>query len=222
MSTPFQLPADLFLLKHPFYQAWVDGALSRATLQDYSRQYFHHVGAFPTYLKNAIDLCEDSEAKEILKENLAEEDGTAYGTSHPELWLRFAEGTGTTREAVQSATLRDGIRNVVNTFSQASKSSYAEALGSLYAYESQVPEIAQSKIDGLCEHYGINDERSLSFFEVHKKADVAHRESILKIIEALPADQKAEAQKAANESCQALWNFLTDVQGESDCFAHGA
>lgn len=213
----FALNSDLFLLKHPFYQAWMNGSLSNATLQDYAQQYFRHVAAFPDYLKNAMSLCDNESAKTILAENLAEEDGSAYGTSHPELWLRFAEGTGTSRAAVVEAGARAGITNVVDTFQNLSRASYAQALGAIYAYESQVPEIAESKIEGLKRHFQIVDERSLSFFEVHRLADVEHRASLLALIEALPADQKEEAKLAADKACAALWDFLSDVHAESKC-----
>lgn len=215
-QSSFQVPSHLMLLKHPFYQAWMEGTLSRPVLQDYVKQYFHHVEAFPRYLENAIQQSKNDTKNEqtttILSENLAEENGEAYGTSHPELWLRFAEGLDVSRNDVLSANLRPGIENVVKTFTGFSKSSLPEALGSLYAYESQVPEIAHSKIEGLKKNYGIDDERTLSFFEVHKHADVEHRESLLRIIESLPEDQKARANLAAEASSQALWNFLSDVQ----------
>lgn len=215
VTTPFMINENLHLLKHPFYQAWMAGDLTRSTLQDYARQYFHHVGAFPGYLQNALGICRNDEAKAVLAENLSEEDGTAYGTSHPELWLRFAEGAGTSRGEVESAELRNGIKNVVNTFNRLSRSSYAQALGALYAYECQVPEVAQSKIEGLKRHFAITDERSLSFFEVHKSADVDHREKLLALIEALSPGQKEEAKAAADQACLALWDFLTDVHQKS-------
>ena len=43
--------------------------------------------------------CDDLEIRKMLLENLIEEEmGVA---SHPELWLRFAEGLGVERKAVQ-------------------------------------------------------------------------------------------------------------------------
>ena len=38
------------LLCHPFYKAWSAGELSRDDLREYSRDYYHHVNAFPSYL----------------------------------------------------------------------------------------------------------------------------------------------------------------------------
>lgn len=215
MKEQFKLNEDLFLLKHPFYQAWMEGRLNKAGLQDYARQYYTHVAAFPDYLRNALNTCANESVKAVLAKNLAEEDGTAYGTPHPELWLRFVEGTGVSREEVKSEKPRKAIRNVVEAFCNLSKASYPQALGAIYAYESQVPEVAHSKIEGLKKHFGISDERSLSFFEVHKIADVEHRETLLALIEALPSDQKADAQKAADQVCSVLWDFLSDVHSES-------
>ncbi len=211
MTPQFSILPNLHLLQHPFYKAWMEGQLSIETLQDYAQQYYHHVEAFPRYLQIALQHPQTERSRSILKENLDEEDGTTYGISHPELWLRFAEGLKTDRDNVKNAKLRDGIKNVVHVFTENSQASCARALGALYAYESQVPEIADSKIKGLKENYGIQDERTLSFFEIHKTADVAHRESLLQIINELPQSEKNEAQLAANQACQALWNFLTDA-----------
>lgn len=217
MSQPFAINESLHLLKHPFYQAWVEGRLSREALQDYVGQYYHHVKAFPRYLENAYGVSADEGTKAILADHLAEEDGTTHGTSHPELWLRFAEGVGVGREQVESAALRRGVTALVDTFEAHSKASLPRALGALYAYESQVPEVAHSKIEGLKRHFAVTDERTLSFFEVHKVADVEHRESLRALIERLPAAEQEEARKAADSACQALWDFLSDVPFESQC-----
>lgn len=208
---------DLYLLQHPFYRAWMKGQLSEPMLRDYARQYYHHVEAFPSYLMNTMELCEDEDSRQVLKENLAEEDGSIFGTPHPELWLRFAEGMGSTREEVKTSPQGMGIRNVIDTFSKLSKASRAEALGSLYAYESQVPEIAHSKIEGLKQNYGVTDERTLEFFEVHKNADVTHRESLFKLLNQLPSGERGRAQVAADKAAQSLWDFLTEVYSESHC-----
>ena len=39
------------LLKHPFYQDWQAGKLSRESLQLYAAQYYRHVEAFPKHLR---------------------------------------------------------------------------------------------------------------------------------------------------------------------------
>lgn len=217
MNQQFTLQNDLFLLQHPFYQAWMEGRLSGNALKDYAQQYYHHVEAFPRYLSNALELKVSDSCRNILSENLAEEDGSRHGVSHPELWLRFAEGIGTGRDEVKSTTHRSAIRKVVDTFTAFSQSSLPQALGSLYAYESQVPEIADSKIEGLKRHFNVQDPRTLAFFEVHKEADVQHRESVKGLIEGLSVEERAEAKNAANLACRVLWDFLSDVYEANGC-----
>ena len=65
---------------------------------------------------------------------------------------------------------------MIANFFRLARSSYAEGLGSLYAYERQVPEIADTKIKGLIEHYNVSSDAGLEYFVVHKDADVEHRE----------------------------------------------
>lgn len=207
--------AHLHLLRHPFYQAWMDGSISNSMLRDYASQYYFHVDRFPRYLSAIHSNCEDPSQRRELLENLNSEEGIGFDASHPELWMQFAEGLGAQRSEVLNAAPRAAIQNVVATFFRLCRSSYHEGLGALFAYESQVPEVAQTKLEGLRDRYGITDAKTLAFFEVHKTADVDHRAVILKILEALPEQQQIEARRAATEAAQSLWNFLTEVYGPS-------
>jgi pyrroloquinoline-quinone synthase len=211
--------APRHLLHHPFYQAWMKGEVSRATLRDYAKQYYSHVAAFPRYLSAIHSACPDEQQRRVLLENLNDEEGLTFGVSHPELWLRFAEGLGATRTDTAAAAPRAAVARVVATFFRLCRSSYAEGLGALYAYESQVPEVAESKLTGLKEMYGIRDERTLEFFEVHRHADKEHRAAILNILESLSELEKAAAQRAAREAADALWDFLTEVYGDGKASA---
>ena len=199
------------LLLHPFYQGWIHGEISKETLMEYSMQYYTHVKAFPRYISATHSKCNDMEKRRILLENLVDEEGLNGGEPHPELWLRFAEGLGVSREEVKYNPPRKSIEHVVEVFLSAACSSYAEGLASLYAYEYQVPEIAETKIKGLKEHYGVNDGRSLSFFKVHQEADVHHRRECEKLIDTFSEEEQVLALKAASCSAKALWNFLSDI-----------
>lgn len=200
------------LLLHPFYQAWIRGEIPMETLQEYATQYYTHVKAFPRYISAAHSKCEDMENRKILLENLMDEEGLNGGEPHPELWLRFAEGLGVSKEKVKNAPVRESIQNVVKVFLSAANSSYTEGLSSLYAYEYQVPEVAKTKIEGLKEHYGVKDNHSLSFFTVHEEADVYHRQECEKLIDKFPEEEQAAALSAAKKSAKALWDFLSDMQ----------
>ncbi len=204
------------MLDHPFYQAWVAGALTRDTLRDYAAQYFHHVEAFPRAVSMTHSLCDDREGRRMLAENLAEEEGVEAGkTDHPELWIHFAEGLGATRDEVTDAKLNTETADLIDAFRSLSRKSYAAGLAALYAYESQIPDVARTKIDGLMAHYGIDDARTLKFFTVHEMADEEHAHVCRTLLDALPDADAEEAIDAADRLSGALWRFLDGFEVES-------
>lgn len=200
------------MLSHPFYQCWNEGKLSRNTLAQYAKQYYAHVRAFPTYVSATHANCDDLATRQMLLENLIEEERGAE--NHPELWLRFAEGLGVNRNDVKQAELLDTTAESVSAIKQITRSeNYIEGVAALYAYESQIPEVARSKREGLKSFYGIEDDRSVAFFRVHEEADVDHRQMERSILsrQCESAEQRARALKAADTSAKALWHFLDGV-----------
>ena len=82
------------LLKHPFYQAWSKGDLTRDDLREYSAEYWHHVSAFPSYLSALHSQLPDGKLRRLVLENLADEEGLEDGAPHSDLWMDFARGMG--------------------------------------------------------------------------------------------------------------------------------
>jgi len=208
--------AERAMLKHPFYQAWTEGRLPLETLRDYSRQYFHHVEAFPRAVSAVHSSCPDRDGRRMLAENLAEEEGVEAGKQdHATLWLMFACGLGESEDAVRAQQLNPETQALIDTFRKLSRRSYATGLGALYAYESQFPGVASAKIEGLIDRYGISDEPTLRFFRVHEYADVEHSSVCRALLDRLPEDEKAEAVAAGEELAGALWNFLSGVEARA-------
>jgi pyrroloquinoline-quinone synthase len=200
------------MLKHPFYQAWSEGRLSRNILAEYAKQYYAHVRAFPTYVSAVHSHCDDLQTRQELLENLIEEERGAE--NHPELWLRFAESLGVTREDVREAELLPATKESVDRLKAITQSEdYRRGLAALYAYESQIPEVARTKRAGLKEFYDLTDERAVSFFRVHESIDLLHKDVALGVLRAecqTEADE-ASAIAAASEGAKALWRFLDGV-----------
>ena len=208
--------AERAMLSHPFYQAWTEGRLPLDTLRAYARQYFHHVEAFPSAVSAVHSACPDRNGRQMLAENLAEEEGLVTGKQdHAGLWLMFAAGIGESEDAVRAQELNAETRALIDTFRRLSRRSYPSGLGALYAYESQFPAVASAKIGGLIDRYGISSEETLRFFRVHESADVEHSSVCRSLLDRLPEEEKAEAVAAGEELAGALWNFLSGVEARA-------
>jgi len=200
---------EYHLLKHPFYKSWNEGKLTREIIKDYAEQYYQHVKAFPRYISATHSICEDLEKRRILLENLQDEE--KKGADHPTLWKNFALAIGADVEKIEEVKKYNFTKELIDNFFKNGRSSYAEGLGSLYTYERQVPEIADTKIRGLKNHYGVNSKEGLEFFEVHKEADIYHREACEKLLDGLSKKEQDKAEKAALSTAKYLWNFLSGM-----------
>ena len=201
------------LLNHSFYKAWNAGELSKDTIREYAAQYFQHVSLFPRYLSAIHSNCNEIKTRQLLLENLNEEEKGS--DNHPELWMRFAEGMGNTRKNVKETIPIKETKELVKTFMKLSKSEkYHIGLASLYCYESMQPEISETKKDGLQKFYNISDEDTLKFFTVHMHADKWHRKVVHNIIKKV-ANSKSKQDEITNSvehALGALNNFLTGME----------
>lgn len=213
--------AQRAVLQHPFYQAWNAGTLTREALQDYVTQYYHHVAAFPAYLSATHSNTSDLKARRILLENLMDEE--AGSPNHPELWLDFAEGMGVSREDVQNAQLRPETLSAIAAFRAACQSeTFTDGVAALYSYESQIPEVAKTKIEGLVNRYAVTDPATLRYFAVHIEADEAHRAQERALLETHISTeaQKESALAAADAALNAIWNLLSGVCERNNILCH--
>ncbi len=204
----------LHLLNHPFYVAWEQGELTQEILQDYAEQYYQHIKAFPRYISATHSMCEDIEKRKILLDNLSDEED--LNKDHPMLWKQFALAAGADESSLDLVKQEYFTSDLIENFFRLSRSSYAEGLGALYAYERQVPEIAETKIKGLIDHYNISTDQGLEYFVVHKDADVLHREQSEKLMLQLNKEEQVLAEEAALSTGHMLWNFLSGLCDKHD------
>jgi len=200
------------LLQHPFYQAWNNGTLSMEALREYAKQYYQFEKAFPTFVSQVHANTTDATARKHLLENLIEEERGEV--NHPELWLRFSDALGLSRDDVKNAEVMPETEALIATMRELTRNGDAlEGLSALYGYESQIPEVSITKIDGLTKHYAITDDRALSFFKVHAEVDQWHRSSEQEMIEAAATtpDDQLRATKAATRSAKAMYGMLTGI-----------
>lgn len=185
------------VLEHPFYRRWSAGELSAEELSRYSGQYRHAV--------SAIAEVSDYVARELPGE--ADLDGHAREErEHIEVWDRFVDAVdgdsgaapnAETAECVEEWTRADGA---------------VAALARLYAIESGQPQISQTKLEGLAEHYGIASGPGTDYFTLHRGRDVEHaaegRELLAERLDEAAADAAVEAAEGA---FRANWRLLDGV-----------
>jgi len=203
------------LLSHPFYKAWSAGQLSREDLREYARDYFHHVEAFPSYLEEFGSRINDEQLRRVVFMNRDDEAGHDEGARpHAELWLDFVEGMGGGRLMNRHVPAPE-IQQLMGTFHEFARTSTPEeALAAFYAYESQIPRVANEKARGLREMYGV-DERTCGYFTLHTTADVYHsriwRHQLSKLVEKHP-EAAETALNAAENAAKALWKALDGIE----------
>ena len=204
-----QVVSDKRILEHPFYQAWAEGTLTKDDLNFYSRQYWRQVESFPTYLDRLQDRLPEGLARKVVQENLDDE----VNDDHPGLWLRFAAAVGAQTQEVYGTPPEDETLDCVKTFELACKEAPLPfALGMLYAYESQTPEVAKTKVDGLRAHYGI-DGSDVDYFELHGELDVEHSRGLAEALTEVISseDDIRQAEAGAATGARAIWGLLDGV-----------
>ena len=163
------------LLKHPFYQTWSDGKLTREALVGYSKEYYQLVKAVPIFMTQLLDYSPKSMYDE-LDLNQQEE------FSHIRLWERFASGLGVSRKEL---TNYEGLYTTNHAISELHSlmSSFVSGSAAMYALEKEIPKISEIKLQGLAEFYGLTSEDITEYFKEHMEADIRHIASWQKIIE---------------------------------------
>ncbi len=189
------------VLKHPFYQKWSRGELTKADLQIYAKEYFHLVTRVPTILEAVKSRAlERGESVSAIEHNLEEE------KEHVDLWVRFAKALGVSeqelREHPACATVREAVASLEQTVATGS---YEDCVALMYALECDLPAVAQSKKDGLEKFYGMTNEDAHAYFDAHLLEE-AH----LRVWRDVPL-QEASALKVAETVCAAQNKVLDGV-----------
>ena len=137
------------LLKHPFYQMWSDGKLTKESLAGYSKEYFQLVKTVPSFMTPIIEKAPDSVVSELVANQQEESD-------HVKLWIDFAGELGISEDELNQYTGLAKTRKAISDLNEL-MITYDSGACAMYAFEKEIPKISQTKLDGLAEFYG-NDQ----------------------------------------------------------------
>ena len=201
------------LLNHPFYQDWQCGKLSLEELRVYASQYYQFESNFPVMLSAIHSRCPDPEVRQIILDNLWDEE---HGPrNHAFLWLQFAAGLGLSNDQIQRAKVLPNTKRLVDTLKEiTSRRPYQEGLAAMYSYERQVPAVAEEKLRGLRDFYGISSPDATEFFVLHSGLDIQHSEAEARAIVGKPLTlaQERGIEHSLDRALDALWSFLDGVR----------
>jgi pyrroloquinoline-quinone synthase len=201
-----QLIEQKSLLKHPFYQMWSDGKLSKEMLAGYSKEYFQIVKAVPSFVGEIAKLTPQHMVDEI-KANQQEE------AEHIEPWAHFAVSLGV--ENINAYPGLDKTNHAVSELSNLMTSLEAGA-AAMYAFEKEIPKISHTKLEGLEKFYSITSNDATEYFRLHMEADIRHAATWEKILDNIP-EEKHDAFLAVAEKSLDAQNHLLDSCYESYC-----
>jgi pyrroloquinoline-quinone synthase len=136
------------LLDHPFYQAWNRGELSTETLSAYHRSYGEFIKRFPSYWQRVVDTFQQDlpRGASIVNEE----------SEHILLWELWGKGLNQPPSFPRLNALVDAFDHMAPS----------ELLGAIQAFETQQPEVARTKREGLLRFFGFREE-ALAYFDEH-------------------------------------------------------
>ncbi len=155
--------------------------------------------------------------RSAIEENREDELGSqsADCRSHSDMWLDFVEGMGGSSAEANSLDPLPPIKELISQFHTVAKQGeIVEALTAFYAYESQVPRIAQEKAAGLRDRYSAQP-KAYRYFSVHSTADIEHANVWRRLIsEEIGGDQRKMdlALKSTESIASGLWKVLDGIE----------
>ena len=202
-----EMIAERSLLKHPFYQMWSDGKLTKESLAGYSKEYFQVVKAVPLFMTPIIEKAQDSVVSELIANQQEESD-------HIKPWINFAAELGISEDELVSYSGTSKTRKAVSDLNEL-MNTYEGGACAMYAFEKEIPKISQTKLDGLKEFYGLTNDEATEYFKLHTEADIRHTASWRHILETSSTDQ-SDLIEIADKSISAQ-NLLLDSCYEEYC-----
>ena len=165
-------------INHPFCVKLVRGEWSRDQLHAWVKQDFH--AKVQTIRNDAMIVATAPTLEEMQKQasvvaSEAGVDNSGY-PSHPELWLRFGEGLGLTREEIYRSQPSPLMQVVLDAERYRSLSQRIGGLPSNMRLGERINAVVYPIwAEAMQEHYGIARE-ALKFFTAHGEADEDHGE----------------------------------------------
>ncbi|HEY7713801.1 MAG TPA: iron-containing redox enzyme family protein [Candidatus Binatia bacterium] len=197
---------------HPVRQLLLTGRLTKEQLQGWAKNQFHEFRNIHRFFGVRYQKCPVPELRRMLLENMVEEEGEdLFGgkyPSHPELWVRFAEGIGIGRAEILDYEPLPGIRAALEMYvSLVQQSHWAVAIGTGLVFEGGGPKRMREEREALEKYYPWISSSSLDFFRAHEYHDEGHGNMVVNVIKQYCMEDKlqAEMREAVRQRADIMW-----------------
>jgi pyrroloquinoline-quinone synthase len=188
------------VLEHPFYQRWSAGELTREELSWYAGEYRHAVVALAEATAATARAAEPAVRAQITEHAVEE-------AEHVALWDAFARAVDADLDQEPAAETAE----CATAWTAAGDA--LEGLVVLYAIESAQPAISRTKLDGLVDHYGLDEGPATEYFALHSERDHEHARQSRALIEDRLADADEDRLVAVAEAAlHGNWTLLDGVE----------
>ena len=178
------------VLEHSFYVRWSAGELSRDELAFYAGEYRHAVVA----LADAVRAT-------------GEEEHAREEEAHIGVWDQFGDAVG----AAGAVSPQPETERCVESWTAGRDS--LEALVASFVIESGQPAISRTKLEGLVEHYGVDEGPATEYFELHAERDLEHAAHSRALIEQrLDGADQERLVAVAEDALRGNWELLDGVE----------
>ena len=188
------------LLDHPFYIRWQTGQLRDGELRSYAEQYRFFERRLPLFLTELSERLDAGPSRDFVIANLADEVGPP---SHVDLFDHFANAVGANDVEVSPA-----MALLLDAYATALDEGAEVALAGLVAYETQGAAIADTKRDGLIDHYGVSGD-GLDFWATHGSVEDDHAKWTIDALEGLDPSPDV-VRRGVSLVANAWWDFLSE------------
>lgn len=197
---------------HPLRRLLLSGGLTREQLQGWAKNQFHEFRNIHRFFGIRYLKCPIQSLRRMLIENMVEEEGEdLFGgkyPSHAELWMRFGEGLGVSKEAMQAYEPLPGVRASLEMYVQlVQQSHWAVAIGTGLVFEGEGPQRMGEERRALETHYSWIPSEALEFFRAHEYHDEGHGNFVVEVIKQHIMEEKLqdEMRSAVKVRVDCMW-----------------
>jgi pyrroloquinoline-quinone synthase len=205
---------------HPIRQLLLSGRLTKEQLRWWARNQFHEFRNIHRFFGVRYQKCPIPELRRLLLENMVEEEGEdLFGgkyPSHRELWIRFAEGIGVSRDDILNYEPLPGIRAALEMYvSLVQQSHWAVAIGTGLVFEGGGPKRMGEERRALEKYYSWIPSEALDFFRAHEYHDEGHGNMVIDVIKqhCMAIQLQQEMREAVRQRADIMWL-------QNDCIYH--